>query len=354
MGAGHYNRPPGERLLPRGKGPALQAFSMAELLRGQEQPSHKIVKAKRHGHIRLILALQFSADCELWCVFLCILQNSPSPGEFDTHSCSTMPRERGKPRRGSAWYTHAAQRQRRQHMERALSLANSILRQRARVAHLALHAPAIESAMEEHAQTPPTLDNWQPTGITQEENPPTAPETLAGSSMRGRLEEDFPTCYVEEIPYTEDTQARDNTRGRLCEDFPTCYVEEVPYMDVVSQGTCAVTVHHTDIAAMEKDEASAEAGTVIPGEADTKGMHARSGAQPPFLHVAHLDLVFELRGQMADQEHRALLMGQRLDMLLDAYSNAPTNRKCPTCAQPFVIQARAAWQEDEGDRPPGI
>jgi hypothetical protein len=79
MGAGHYSRPPGERLLPRGKGPALQAFSMAELLRSHVQPSHKIVKAKRHGHIRLILALQFSADCELWCVFLCILQNFSEP-----------------------------------------------------------------------------------------------------------------------------------------------------------------------------------------------------------------------------------------------------------------------------------
>jgi hypothetical protein len=153
-------------------------------------------------------------------------------------------------------------------MERALSLANSILRQRARVARLALHAYAIESAMEERAQTPPAQlslsDNWQPTGTTQEENPPTAPETQARSSMRGRLDEDFPTCYVEEVPYTENTltalepQARDNTRGRLCEDFPTCYVEEVPYMDVVSQGTCAVMVHHTDIAAMDKDEASAE------------------------------------------------------------------------------------------------
>jgi hypothetical protein len=294
-----------------------------------------------------------------------------------------MPRERGKPRRGSAWYTHAAQRQRRQHLERALSLANSILRQRAKVARLALQAYAIESAMEERAQTPPEQlslsDNWQPTGTTQEENPPTALETQARSSMRGRLDEEFPTCYVEEVPYTENTltalepQARDNTRGRLCEEFPTCYVEEVPYMDVVSQGTCAVMVHHTDIAAMDKGEGSADTEAVIPGEADTKEtkvtpgegdetptptpnrtVHGHSGAPPPFLHAAHLDLVFELRGQMADQEHRALLMGQRLDMLLDAYSNAPTNRKCPTCAQSFVIQARAARQEDEEDRPPGI
>jgi hypothetical protein len=45
-------------------------------------------------------------------------------------------------------------------MERALSLANSILHQRARVARLTLHAPTIESAMEKIAHTPPALDNW--------------------------------------------------------------------------------------------------------------------------------------------------------------------------------------------------
>ena len=107
------------------------------------------------------------------------------------------------------------------------------------------------------------MDNWEPAYINKEENPPTGPETQAGSSLRGNIEEDFPTCYIEEIPYTEDTptalepQARDKTRGRLCED--TFYIEEVPYMDVVSQMTCAVMVHHTDIAAMDKDEASAEA-----------------------------------------------------------------------------------------------
>jgi hypothetical protein len=346
MGAGHYSRPPDERLLPRAKVSALQALSMAELKRGQVQPSHKKMKAKRSGRSRLILALKLPADCKLWCVFLGVLSY--------THSSSTMPRERGKPRRGSAWHTHAAHRQRRQHMERALSLENSILRQRARVARFALHAPIIESATEKRAQTPPALDNWQPTDIKREENPPPAPETQAGSSLRGKIEEDFPTCYIEEIPCPENTstalepQARDKTRGRLCEDIPTCYVEEVPYMDEVSQRICAVKVHHTDIAAMDKDEASAEAKKGTSGEADTKGMHA------PLLRAAHLDLVFELRGQMADQEHRALLMGQRLDMLLDAYSNAPANRKCPTCAQPFVIQAKAAWQEDEDDRSPGI
>jgi hypothetical protein len=56
---------------------------------------------------------------------------------------------------------------------------------------------------------------------------------------------------------------------------------------------------------------------------------------PPFFHPEHLELLFDLRGQMADQVHRGTLMSQRLDMLYDAFSNAPAGQRCPTCAQPF-------------------
>jgi hypothetical protein len=53
-------------------------------------------------------------------------------------------------------------------------------------------------------------------------------------------------------------------------------------------------VHHTDITSMDKDEASAEPEKGNPGEADRKGMNTCSGAHPPFLHAAHLELLFEL------------------------------------------------------------
>jgi hypothetical protein len=56
---------------------------------------------------------------------------------------------------------------------------------------------------------------------------------------------------------------------------------------------------------------------------------------------------------MADLEHRALLMGQRLDLLLDAYSNVPAKRKCPLYAQAFAISAGSTWQTGKGDRSPG-
>jgi hypothetical protein len=79
-----------------------------------------------------------------------------------------------------------------------------------------------------------------------------------------------------------------------------------------------------------------------------------NGLHGSFLHAEHLALVFELRGHMADLEHRALLMGQHLDLLLDAYSNAPTKRKCPLCAQAFAIPAGSVWQTSKGDGSPGI
>jgi hypothetical protein len=53
----------------------------------------------------------------------------------------------------------------------------------------------------------------------------------------------------------------------------------------------------------------------------------------------HLALMFDLHGHLSDLEHRALLMGQRMDMFFDAFSNAPAKQKCPLCAQAFAILA---------------
>jgi hypothetical protein len=91
-----------------------------------------------------------------------------------------------------------------------------------------------------------------------------------------------------------------------------------------------------------------EVGNEIFDNASNHDLHG------PFLCVEHLALVFELRGHMEDQEHRALIMGQRLDLLLDAYSNAPSKRKCPFYAQPFAIPTRSTWQTGKGNRSPGI
>jgi hypothetical protein len=61
---------------------------------------------------------------------------------------------------------------------------------------------------------------------------------------------------------------------------------------------------------------------------------------PPFFHPEQLELVFELQSQMADQIHHDILMHQRIDMLYEAFSNAPAGQKCLTCARPFVLQTQ--------------
>ena len=71
------------------------------------------------------------------------------------------------------------------------------------------------------------------------------------------------------------------------------------------------------------------------------------------LREEHLALVFDLRGHLPDLEHRARTMGQSMDMLFDAFSNAPSKQKCPLYAQAFAIPAGFTWQQDEVDGPPG-
>jgi hypothetical protein len=48
-------------------------------------------------------------------------------------------------------------------------------------------------------------------------------------------------------------------------------------------------------------------------------------ALPPLFSLEQLELIFELRSQMEDQLHRDTLMSQRINMLYDAFSNAPTH-----------------------------
>jgi hypothetical protein len=119
-------------------------------------------------------------------------------------SFTLMPRERGKPRRGSAWYTHAAQRQRLQRMERALSLARTHLARRENEARLPPMAYVEEIFPEEPIQAPlehllfTVPDNWQPTSHFLEKNTSAASEKQPGSGIGAENYDDFPTCYIEE------------------------------------------------------------------------------------------------------------------------------------------------------------
>jgi hypothetical protein len=51
----------------------------------------------------------------------------------------------------------------------------------------------------------------------------------------------------------------------------------------------------------------------------------------------HLQLIFEMRRDMADQLHRQDILSRRLDALFDSLSSEPAKRRCPTCCQPYIF-----------------
>jgi hypothetical protein len=50
----------------------------------------------------------------------------------------------------------------------------------------------------------------------------------------------------------------------------------------------------------------------------------------------HLQLIFELRQKLDNQAHIQRILGQRMDLLFDAVTEAPTSKRCPTYGQKFV------------------
>jgi hypothetical protein len=64
--------------------------------------------------------------------------------------------------------------------------------------------------MKKSAQTPPTMDNWQPTDIKKEENPPTRPETQDAVEVQ---------CRRGPIRVSTDIHSSIETRAHLLEQF---------------------------------------------------------------------------------------------------------------------------------------
>jgi hypothetical protein len=173
MVAGHYNSYTEAGLLPRTNALAQPAFNMTKIRGSHVMPSYENLKVEAPGQSWFIFVLDLPAGWELWCSFLCI----------SIHPSSAMTRKQGRPCRGSAWYTYKEQRQRRQNLEHALSMATSILRQRASVDRLALHATITEPVIEHSTHT-----------LVIE----------PGSCLKGGATDEFPTCYVKETLCLED------------------------------------------------------------------------------------------------------------------------------------------------------
>jgi hypothetical protein len=106
--------------------------------------------------------------------------------------CSiAMVRIRGRPRRGAAWEAKKAQRRRKEKMERALTLANSILRKEARAKKLARLAIVAEPGVESSR------------GVK---------ENVTGALQEAGFMEEFPPCIVVEEPVPEDQMFTEETR----------------------------------------------------------------------------------------------------------------------------------------------
>jgi hypothetical protein len=69
-------------------------------------------------------------------------------------------------------------------------------------------------------------------------------------------------------------------------------------------------------------------------------IHEFYSAPPPLFNLEKLELIFELRSQMADQIHQDTLMIQWINMLYDTFSNAPTTQCCSTYARPSVLHPK--------------
>jgi hypothetical protein len=54
----------------------------------------------------------------------------------------------------------------------------------------------------------------------------------------------------------------------------------------------------------------------------------------------HLVLIFEMRRDLAEQQHRQSLFEKHLDALYASLSSEPEKSRCSTCCQPFIFRLR--------------
>jgi hypothetical protein len=65
----------------------------------------------------------------------------------------------------------------------------------------------------------------------------------------------------------------------------------------------------------------------------------------------HLQLIFEMRRDVAEQLHRQTTLSRRLDVLFDALSSEPAKNRCPTCCQTYVFTLRPTDGDDNSGSP---
>jgi hypothetical protein len=233
----------------------------------------------------------------------------PVPLAQNQHSASTllnrnsaMPRIRGTPRRGAAWYAAESRRKRKKDFERAMAIVARRRRTRARL-----------------------TTKEQREAASLQANPPSPPgHTLLMASRS-------------QIPST--SLSSPSTRQPACHEpsaeqpYSPCYIIEEAPPEPTTETTGA---EHECL----QHDAKAEAET-----AKEESRHSHRQEQPAAADGGYLDLLFDIRNMLADQTFRLERMEQRLDMFFAAHSRASTKKQCPTCARPYSFPAR--WRHME-------
>jgi hypothetical protein len=178
----------------------------------------------------------------------------------------TMPRARGKPRRGAAWYTAESRRQRKKNFEKAIAMAASRRRTTPRTPPMAYVEEVtledgLESVPEHTLFTVP--DNWNPPSEFGPDNKPPPASIMPGPNATS-LEEPYPTCYVEE-------------------EIPP----EPPMEEALQAHNQQAHTHH------EADETT-----------PTGSIDSHSQEQPLLVDSGYLNLIFEVRSLLDDQIFR--------------------------------------------------
>jgi hypothetical protein len=207
---------------------------------------------------------------------------------FALPRCIAMPRLRGTPRRGAAWYAAKSQRKRKETIEKAMAVAA----RRRRMRGMAIVEEEIPG---DEQDSPPVFTLF------------TAPEHR---NPRSQFGQDNTTA--------EASGRRNHGDSGKEEPYSPCYVEEEPPPEPTRADT-----------GDKRYEATADT----------------SPAQPPSAAGDYLSLIFDVRHLLDDQVFRIGRLEQRIDLFFAAHSRATPKKQCPTCARPYAFPAR--WRHTE-------
>jgi hypothetical protein len=218
------------------------------------------------------------------------------------HRDSAMPRIRGTPRRGAAWYAAESRRKRKKDFERAMAIVARRRRTRARL------PPKEHREAASLQANPPSPPGHTLCMASRSQNPSTSlgsPSTRQPDSHEHSTEQPYSPCYI---------------------------IEEAP-PEPTTETTGAEHEGHQHGAKAEAETVNEESG------------HSHRWEQPAAVDWGYLDLLFDIRDKLADQTFRLEQMEQRLDMFFAAHSRASIKKQCPTCARPYSFPAR--WRHME-------